>query len=211
MAFIIPFIPAIVGAAVAVAGTAMTARSQRLAGQAQADQVAQQSQYYGAAKAVEASQYEEQALEETAAAQRAAQEEKRRSRVLQSRAMAVAGASGGGVSDPTIVDIVSDLEGEGAYRAALATYEGDQRSRNLRNAASAARWEGLTGLQSGSASAASLSRAGSNAATGTIFQGAGQVISIFGKYGLPSTSSPQTWSVSDPSVLGIPSGMPHPG
>ena len=186
MAFIIPFIPVIA----AVAGTVMTAYGQRKAANAQASYTQQQSQAYAIAKETEAAQYEDQALAETASAQRVAMEEQRKSRILQSRALAVAGASGAGTSDPTVVDIISDLAGEGAYRAAVAMYEGGQRTKGARDAAAAARYEGATGLASGSASAASQRQAGQIGTLGTIFSGVGQVASLYGKYGLPSTTPP---------------------
>lgn len=191
MAFIVPFIP-LIATAVGVAGTAMTVSAQRKAAASQADYTQRTAEYYAAAKESEAAQYEEQSLVEFATAQRAAEEEKRKSRILQSRAIAVAGSSGGGVSDPTVVDIVSDLAGEGAYRAAVATYEGAQRAEGARKAAAAARYEGATGLASGSASAASQRQAGKYASMGTIFQGAGNLLTMYGKYGLPSTSTTQT-------------------
>lgn len=180
----------IAAAVVSIAGTVMSGIGQRKAAKAQAAYTEQQAQAYAVAKETEAAQYEEQALSETATAQRAAFEEQRKSRILQSRAMAVAGASGGGVSDPTVVDIISDLAGEGAYRSAVAMYEGGQRTKGARQAAAAARYEGATGLASGSASAASQRQAGNTALLGSIFQGIGQGASMYGKYGLPSTTPP---------------------
>jgi hypothetical protein len=188
MAFIVPLIPYIAAAA-SVAGTVMSVRGQQQAANAQADYTQQTAQYYAVAKESEAAQYEEQSIAEFATAQRQAEEEKRKSRILQSRALAVAGASGAGVSDPTVFDIVSDLEGEGAYRAAVAMYEGGQRAEGARRAAAASRYEGATGLASGSASSASQRQAGKYAAMGTIFQGTGNLLTMYGKYGLPSTST----------------------
>jgi len=71
----------------------------------------------------------------------------------------------------------------------VATYEGSERAEGARRAAAAARYEGYTGLASGSASAASQRQAGKYAAMGTIFQGAGNLLTMYGKYGLPSTST----------------------
>jgi hypothetical protein len=49
--------------------------------------------------------------------------------LVASRALAVAAASGAGVSDPTMVRVIANARGEGAVRAATALYEGQARSR----------------------------------------------------------------------------------
>lgn len=77
-----------------------------------------------------------------AASQRTAQEEERRAKLLQSRAQAVAAASGAGASDPTVVDIISQIAGQGAYRSQIALYDGLEQQRLLRAKADAARYQG---------------------------------------------------------------------
>lgn len=67
-----------------------------------------------------------------AASQRNAAEEIRQADLVASRALAVAAASGGGVSDPTVVDILARTRGEGVYRANVALFEGEERSRAIR-------------------------------------------------------------------------------
>ena len=42
------------------------------------------------------------------------------------RALAVAAASGGGADDPTVVNAIAGIDGEGEYRALTRLYEGDQ-------------------------------------------------------------------------------------
>lgn len=90
----------------------------------------------------QAAQLDIAAGQEQASAQRRAEQERRKSRVIQSRALAVAGASGGGVSDVTVLDIVSDIASEGAYRAEVARYEGDDRAQKMHLKGDAARREG---------------------------------------------------------------------
>lgn len=80
--------------------------------------------------------------QEIAASHRSAEAEEHRARLLASRALAVAGASGGGVSDPTVVDIVAGIFAEGEYRSDLALYEGQERARAMRLKGEAARTEG---------------------------------------------------------------------
>lgn len=94
-----------------------------------------------AAKA-EARQLETQAGLERATSQRQAMEERRQARLLNSRALAVAAASGGGADDPSIVNLMSDIDGEGAYRALAALYEGETEAQGMEAQAKARRKEG---------------------------------------------------------------------
>lgn len=73
---------------------------------------------------------EEAAVEVIAVGQRAAKEEERQADLIASRALAVGAASGGGGSQ--ITDIIADIEGEGAYRAAVQMYNAESKARKLR-------------------------------------------------------------------------------
>lgn len=84
-----------------------------------------------------------------AVAQRQMLEEQRKGRVLASRALAVAAASGGGASDPTIINILADTEGAASYNAAVALYEGESRARQLRLQAAGARLSGSEAVLEG--------------------------------------------------------------
>ena len=97
----------------------------------------------------EAAQLEQNAGQQIAAAQRAGMEEERKFDLMQSRALALAAASGGGASDPTVIKIISDLAGEGAYRKSVALYQGEENARQMRLAAVARRMEGEAGFQGG--------------------------------------------------------------
>jgi hypothetical protein len=66
----------------------------------------------------------------------------RRTDLLASRALAVAAASGGGASDPTVVNTIAGIAQEGAYRKAVALYRGDEEARKLTMQAEAAEFEG---------------------------------------------------------------------
>lgn len=79
-----------------------------------------------------ATQMEARAGQALAASQMAALEVRRKAQLMESRALAVAAAGGGGVSDTTIVKLISDLAGEGSYRAAVELYEGQDRARQLK-------------------------------------------------------------------------------
>lgn len=89
-----------------------------------------------------ARQQEEQAKAEQAAAQQEANGERKKARYLRSRALAVAGASGAGVSDPTINNILAGIDTQGEMNALSTLWSGDTTANGLRREASATRAEG---------------------------------------------------------------------
>ena len=109
------------------------------------------------------------ANEAQVAAQVQAGNERRRAKLLRSRALSVAGASGAGVSDPTVTNILSGIDTAGEMNALTALYEGDTTAAALR---------------SGAASKLRMSNAyssvGNLRAAGTLAEGA---YSFFDKYG----------------------------
>lgn len=105
---------------------------------------------------------EQNAGQRDAAAQRTAAEERRKARFAQSRALAVAAASGAGAGDPTVVDIISDLNAEGTYRGMLALYQGEDEARQLRQSAATKRYSGQIAERAGQTNAvASILKGGS--------------------------------------------------
>ena len=135
-----------------------------------------------------------------AASQRTAMEENRQADLVASRALAVAAASGGGVSDPTMVDILSRTKGEGAYRARVALYEGQARSRAMR----------VSAIGGGSFDSSDALKAGYNAAAFGGLARAG--MSLYAKYGMNGPGSvPETGGSGDASLIqdaGTPSFSP---
>jgi hypothetical protein len=85
----------------------------------------------------------------------AAQNMQRRTKLLQSRAQAVAAASGAGASDPTVTDIVANIAGEGAYRSMLDLYDGAEQQRAMNTKADALRYQGKSAVTAGYLNAAS--------------------------------------------------------
>lgn len=82
---------------------------------------------------LEANVLEQQASNTIGAAQRDMIDLQRQSRMTQSRAIALAAASGGGASSaPTVVKLVGDLAKEGSYNAARALYAGQEKERLMR-------------------------------------------------------------------------------
>jgi hypothetical protein len=105
---------------------------------------------------------EEAANAEAAEGQRAAMVERRKARNLMSRARAVAAASGGGVSDPTVVNQLTDIETQGELNALNAMYSGNTAARGYRRGAAFARNEADASQTAGYLGAASTALDGAN-------------------------------------------------
>lgn len=117
----------------------------------------------------EAAQLEAQAGLERASSHRQAIDGRRQARLAMSRGLAVAAASGAGADDPTVVNTLADIEGEGEYRALSALYAGEETARGM-EAEAAARRRGAKSTKS----AGYLNAAGSILSAGS---------SLYGKYG----------------------------
>lgn len=90
---------------------------------------------------------ERRAMEERASAQRQAGEEQRKARLAQSRLGAVAGASGAGSSDPSVMTLFEGIGREGDYNAAAATAAGEQKAAGLSYQSALDRWTADTGAR----------------------------------------------------------------
>lgn len=104
-------------------------------------QIAQGANLQAAAEFM-AAQLEQQAGDAMASAQRRAWNEGRATRYLASETIARAAASGGGASDPTVINLIAKQAEEGAYRQQVALYEGASKDHVLRLQAQAKRYEG---------------------------------------------------------------------
>ncbi len=111
-----------------IAGTALSAGGSILGANSEAKEMRR-----------EANQLEANAGLERASSQRAAMEERRQARLAASRALTVAAASGGGVDDPTVLNALAGIEGEGEYRALSALYEGNESASGMEAEAQARR------------------------------------------------------------------------
>lgn len=115
----------------------------------------------------QAAQLRDLANTEAATSQRRAFDVDRQSRYIASAALASAAGSGGGASDPTVVNIISNISAEGAYRGAVALYGGQDRARLMQIQAATKEYEGNTTAQrSNTAGAAQLLGAGTSMAKG---------------------------------------------
>lgn len=102
-----------------------------------------------AAADYEAQQAQIMAGQERASGQRRMIEELRQMRMTTSRARAVNAASGGGSLDPSVIDIMGDLESEGRYRADVAMFESEDRARGMEGGAQLRRFEGKQAQKAG--------------------------------------------------------------
>lgn len=157
-----------IGAFSSIAGSAQSARAARQAG----ERARVASQF-------EADQLDQQAGQSIAAGQYNAIEQMRQTRLAQSRAIALAAAGGGGVSDVTVTNLLARNAGEGAYRAAMALYQGNEKARLLRMSAAAKRYEGDLQFEAGEDKAKAYKLQGA----GTFFNNAASLYSKYGKAG----------------------------
>jgi hypothetical protein len=102
---------------------------------------------YGGKQEKEAGKEEAERLRKRGIARRAeagaaAREELRQGRLVKSRAQAVAAAGGGNLSDPSLVNLMGDLEGETQYRALVRMFEGADEAEGLNEVAFAREKEG---------------------------------------------------------------------
>ena len=100
-------------------------------------------------KEFDAYQLEQQAHADFAYSQHLAIEETRNAEYVASRAIAMAGASGAGVSDGSVENLVGRIKSEGAYRAALHLYSGEEAARVNRMRAKVSRLEGSDAIAEG--------------------------------------------------------------
>lgn len=97
----------------------------------------------------QAAQMEQQAGQEKATSQRVAIEERRRAAIAGSNAQAAAASSGGGATDPTVLNIMGGLAGQGEYNALTALFEGEEKARGLNLQATSTRMQGKQAKKAG--------------------------------------------------------------
>jgi hypothetical protein len=143
----------------------------------------------------EAAQLETEAGQSEAVAQRTAADVARNVAVVNSAALARAAASGAGASDPTVVHVLAQTSSEGAYRQAVALYEGEAQARLDKMRAAATRYQGATDL----ADSQTAQRASRYGVANTLLTGAVKTASLMEKYwsGNPTNTSGDSGSILD--------------
>lgn len=158
------------GTAVSAMGTIAGGRAQAAAGQAQAN-----------AMNFQAAQQEQAATQARAEAQRVALDKRREGRFTESTLIARAAMGGGGVDDPTTLNLGGDIAGRSEYDALMEMYKGENRARGMEDQAAASRMSGQAALAGGQAAQS----ASGYSAAGTIISGAG---SMYGTYARRNTA-----------------------
>ena len=161
-------------------------------GQMRAGQAANNSAKFQAA------QMQQQAGQDRASSQRVAIEERRRAGIAMSNAQAGSAASGGGATDPTVMNLTGAIAGQGEYNALSALFEGEERARGRELAAASARMEGKQ-----------AKKAGMIGGISTIASGAGNALMM--KYAPSGGVSGKTGTVGTAGVGGTRAPWQQPG
>lgn len=167
-----------VSTVVSFAGKMQQASAQEDAAQAQL----QAAEHQRVLDERQAELFESQAGQERAVSQRAAIEDRRQGQRISSRAQALAGASGAGALDPTIVGILGDIDFETELRAGTSLAAGEQAGRDLDYRGVLTRAGGDADLFAGQAAARATQQAASRSrleAFGTLLEGG---TSLYEKY-----------------------------
>ncbi len=115
----------------------------------------------------QAEQLRQQAGQSMASGQRQAQDVQLQSQLIASRALAVAGASGGGASDPGVVALMARNAQIAGYKQQAALYQGEDKARALNLEASAKEFQGKeTALNSDIVAGSQVLKAGANSLAG---------------------------------------------
>ena len=158
-----------------IAGTVMSAYGQYQQGQA----IEASSERSAAFAAYKAMQERQNATQEIAASQRSAEEDRLRTQYAVSRAVAVAAAGGGAASDPGVVNIVANIERQGAYNASVDLYQGKSAARSMENQANA----DIYGASLKTADAKQAASAKTMGAVTTLMKGGASIYDKYAKIG----------------------------
>lgn len=108
-----------------------------------------QGQAANVAAKMRARRQERIAAQETAAGQHAVQEKRRQTQLLQSRALAAAGASGGGTLDSSVLAMVGGIAEQGEEDVQRERFASLEKASLARQGAAASRFEGRQALKAG--------------------------------------------------------------
>ena len=149
-----------------------------------------------AAANYQAAQMRVNAGQAVASSQRVAEEQRRQGALVQSRAIALASSSGGGVTDPGIINLLARNAGEMAYASSVALYEGEDRARTLNENAKATEYSGAQALKAG----LDRQKAAMTGAFGDLLKGGGSLYTAFGGggagAGIDAASASETAAMS---------------
>lgn len=163
-----------------IAGTLISAKGQKDAGKAAVKQAQQTAQNEMVAAEFEARQADYLATQAIAISHREAFEQRRIAVLLASKTLANAAGSGASASDPTVVDLLSNIYAEGAYRSALAMYEGEEQARSYGVAAQARRLSGKSAASAALSEGKSVAKASNLSMFSTLLSGGSSFLKNYG-------------------------------
>ena len=179
-----------IGMGISAIGSMSSAKAQKSQGKAAQKQAQISAHNEQVAAEFEASQADYLATQAKAVSYIEAHEQRRMAALLASRSLALAAASGAGASDPSVVDLIGQIYTEGAYRSALAMYEGEEAARSYTVAGQARRLGGASAASAKIYEGKSIANASKINATSTLISGASSLFSSFGSLkSSPATSS----------------------
>lgn len=156
--------------AVGAVGTVLSAVGQMRSGQEQAN-----------AETYQADLAKQNATQIEATSQRQAIEERRKASFAVSRARAVAAASGGGATDPTVLNVEAGIAGQGEYNALSRLYTGKAEANQQRDA------RGIYQMQADQARSSGMMNG-----IGAIIGGLSDAGSMYMKYGAGQSTGANT-------------------
>jgi len=121
----------------------------------------------------QAGQLDRNAAQLRAQGQFMGEEELRKARLIQSRIIAVAGASGASVVDPTVLNIIGRNAAEGSLAAATRRYDAESKAQDMNYQAEIRRYEGRAHAQAARWSAIGSSVSGIGSMLGSMGGGMG--------------------------------------
>lgn len=138
----------------------------------------------------QAAQMRRNALQEQAAGIQAANEEARKTELMQSRILAVAGASGAGTLDPTVLNLIGQTAAEGKLASMTRIYNSEVAAQGMREQAAATEYEG-----------ALAKRASKYKAYSTMLSGGKSIMDMYGgdkpaKVEVPTQAPTRDYSLS---------------
>jgi len=145
----------------------------------------------------QAAQLTQQAGQVFASAQRQDLEQVRLGKLVESKALANAAASGAGTGG-NAMDIIANLHSEAAYRGSIALYNGEEQRRQLMMAAEAKRYEGALAEEAGNAKKTAYYTAG----VGSLFKGAASLYTNYGGGGAKNNAPIENRTFDNTSSIG---------
>lgn len=172
-----------VSAGVSMIGSLTQSKAQKGQGREAERQAQQAAQNELVAAEFEAKQADYMANQAIAISHREAYEHRKASALLASKALAIAAGSGASSSDASVVSMIGDIYAEGAYRSALAMYEGEETSRSYKISASARRIGGKSSAAARTAEGKSIANASNISSFSTLLNGASSMLDLAGTWG----------------------------